>query len=178
MKKIKVLNRLEKKKKNFIPCVLYKKNLNLPCYINLLEVNKILRYKKYIIKIFLEKFQKYICLIKNIQFNILKNKVLHLDFLIINEKKPFIYYSNIKIKGNSIGISKGALCYIPLKKIKIRTKLKNFKKNFLIDITNLDIGDKIYVKDIKKKYKNIEILHPDDLIIISIRINKKNKEEK
>ncbi|MDH3004329.1 MAG: 50S ribosomal protein L25 [Candidatus Shikimatogenerans sp. JK-2022] len=163
-------------KKKYIPCIIYNKYLNIPCYINLLEVNKIIINKEYIIYLVIENKKKVICLIKDIQYNIFKNKIFHIDFYKIKKNIPFISYVNVRTIGNSIGVLKGAICNIVLKKIKILTTLKNYIKEFIIDITNLDIGDKIYIKDIKKD--NIKILHKLNKIVISIKIKKINKEEK
>ncbi|WGH26613.1 MAG: 50S ribosomal protein L25 [Candidatus Shikimatogenerans bostrichidophilus] len=166
-----------KNKKKYIPCILYNKNYNLPCYISLLEVNKILLKKEYIINIFYKK-KKNISLIKDIQYNVFRNKILHIDFYKIENKNiEFITYVNIKFIGNSIGVFKGAICNIVLKKIKIKTTLKNYPKYFNIDISKLDIGNKIYIKDILYLKKNIKILHPYDQVIVSIKMIKIKKEK-
>ncbi|WGH25355.1 MAG: 50S ribosomal protein L25 [Candidatus Shikimatogenerans bostrichidophilus] len=171
--KKRTINKINKKEN--IPCIIYNKKFNLPCYIPLVEVKKIIKKKKYIINVSINTKKKIVCLVKDIQYNILKNKILHIDFYKIEKKKPFKCYVNVKIKGNSIGISKGAICNIPLKKIKIETTLDNYIKEFYIDITNLDIGDKIYIKDIK--INNVKILHPYNQIVVSIKIKKVNKED-
>ncbi|WGH27110.1 MAG: 50S ribosomal protein L25 [Candidatus Shikimatogenerans bostrichidophilus] len=174
-----VKKRNKKKNNKYIPCIIYNKNYNLQCNISLLEINKILKNKEYIIYLNIKNYKnKFYVLIKDIQYNILRNKIIHIDFYKIdNINLPFISYVNVKIKGNSIGVLKGAICNIPLKKIKIKTTLKNYPKNFKIDISNLDIGDKIYIKDIYKKNKNIKFLHSCNKIILSIKKNKINKEK-
>lgn len=172
---IKRKNKIKNNKVKFIPCIIYNKKLNLPCYISLLEVEKIIKFKEYIISILIENKKKIICLIKDIQYNVFKNKILHIDFYKIDNKKEFTCYVNVKTIGNSIGVSKGAICNIPLNKIKIKTTLKNYFKEFNIDITNLDIGDKIYIKNIVKN--NIKILHPNNQVVVSIKMKKINKDE-
>ncbi|WGH25719.1 MAG: 50S ribosomal protein L25 [Candidatus Shikimatogenerans bostrichidophilus] len=170
------VNKRHKNKKENTPCIIYNKNFNLPCNITLLEINKIIKNKEYIINLNIDKKKKIICLIKDIQYNVFRNKIIHIDFYKIDNKNiPFTSYVNVKLKGNSIGISKGAICNIPLKKIKIKTTLNYYPKTINIDISNLDIGDKIYIKDILHLQKNIKILHPYNQIVVSIKMNKINK---
>ncbi|WOX79123.1 50S ribosomal protein L25 [Candidatus Shikimatogenerans bostrichidophilus] len=172
-------NKIKKyKNNNYIPGVIYNKNLNFPFYISLSEINKLINKKKYIIYLTINNNKKkHICLIKDIQYNVFRNKILHIDLYKINVNKPFIAFINIKIIGNSIGVSKGGICNNPLKKIKIKTLLKYYPKYFKIDITNLDIGDKIYIKDILENNKNIKFLHPINQIIVSIKMLKITKED-
>ncbi|WGH26082.1 MAG: 50S ribosomal protein L25 [Candidatus Shikimatogenerans bostrichidophilus] len=177
---LRIIVRKKKKiyKNKYIPSIIYNKNYNLPILISLKNVNKIFKKKDYIINIIYKK-KIYIVLIKDIQFNILRNKIIHIDFYKIDNKNTeFITYVNVKTKGKSIGVLKGAICNIILKKIKIKTTLKNYHKIIYINISNLDIGDKIYIKDILNKYKNIKFLHNYNQIIISLKINKINKDEK
>ncbi|WGH25592.1 MAG: 50S ribosomal protein L25 [Candidatus Shikimatogenerans bostrichidophilus] len=158
--------------KNYIPCVIYNKNFNFLGKINFLDIKKIIKKKEYLIKIKIEK-KKILCLIKDIQYNIFKTKILHLDFYKIEKKTPFLYNVNVKIKGKS-KLSKGVLCNVPLKKIKVKSLIDNFIKEFKINVENLTIGKKIYIKDLKKN--NIKILHPDNMVVVSIKMNKVNKE--
>ncbi|MDH3004395.1 MAG: 50S ribosomal protein L25 [Candidatus Shikimatogenerans sp. JK-2022] len=162
------------KNKNYIPCIIYNKNTNISCYISLYEVNKIINNKLYIIFLIINKKKRIISLIKDIQFDIFKKKVLHIDFYKIIKNYPFKSYINIKTIGNSIGVLKGAYCNIILKKIKILTILKYYLKEIIFNITKLDIGDKILIKDIKNK--NIKILHKKNKIILIIKMKKINKE--
>ncbi|WOX79254.1 50S ribosomal protein L25 [Candidatus Shikimatogenerans bostrichidophilus] len=171
-------NKINKyKNNNYIPGVIYNKYLNFQFYISLSEIYKIINKKKYIINLIINENKKHICLIKDLQYNVFRNKILHIDLYKINLNKPFLSYINIKIIGNSIGVSKGGICNTPLKKIKIKTIFKYYPKYFKINITNLDIGDKIYIKDLFEKNKNIIFFHPNNQIIVSIKRLKITKED-
>ncbi|BDT61530.1 MAG: hypothetical protein RDO_0580 [Flavobacteriales endosymbiont of Rhyzopertha dominica] len=171
-----------KKNNNYIPCIIYNKYYNKKFYISLLEINKILKKKDYIIYI-KNNNKKFISLIKDIQYNALRNKIIHIDFYKIIKNKSFKTFINIKTKENSIGVSKGGFCYIILNKLKIKTKLKYYNKYIYININNLDIGDKIFVKDIVNYNKNIKILNNYNNVIITIKkyninINNNNENSK
>ncbi|WGH24986.1 MAG: 50S ribosomal protein L25 [Candidatus Shikimatogenerans bostrichidophilus] len=171
------------KKNGEIPCIIYNKKINISCYIPLLEAKKIIKNRNYIIKIKLinknNNNKEFYCLIKDIQYNIFKTKILHFDFYKIEKKIPFKFTANVKTIGNSIGISKGGICNIVIRKIKIFTTLNNYFKEFIIDITSLDIGNKIYIKDLlkDKPIKNIKILHPLNSIVLTITVKKINKDD-
>ncbi|WGH24804.1 MAG: 50S ribosomal protein L25 [Candidatus Shikimatogenerans bostrichidophilus] len=165
---------IKNRNKHDIPCIIYNKYINIPCSIELKDVNNIIKKKIYIINLYLNK-NKYLCLIKDIQYNIFKNKIYHIDFFKIEYNKKFKCYINVKTIGNPIGINNGGICYIVLKKIRILTTIENYFDEFIIDISKLDIGDKIYIKDILKK--NIKILHELDKIVITMKTKKVISEE-
>lgn len=175
MNNIKIINRNKKNNKNkYRPCIIYNKNINYPGSISVIDIKKIIKKKEHIVNLNINK-KKSICLIKEIQYDVFKKEVYHIDFFKIDKKEPFICYINVNTIGNSIGVTKGGICHVVLKKIKVLTNIKNYLNEFLIDISKLDIGDKIYIKDIIKE--NIKILEPLDKIIITIKVNKLNEEE-
>ncbi|WGH24619.1 MAG: 50S ribosomal protein L25 [Candidatus Shikimatogenerans bostrichidophilus] len=165
---------IKNRNKNDIPCIIYNKYLNLPCSIELKYIKKIISKKKYIINL-LYNNKVYLSLIKDIQYNIFRNKIYHIDFFKIESNKEFKCYVNVKTVGTPIGITNGGICYVVLKKIHILTNIENYIDEFLIDISKLDIGDKIYIKDILKD--NIKILHDLDKIVVSLKIKKVINEE-
>ncbi|WP_185872860.1 50S ribosomal protein L25 [Blattabacterium cuenoti] len=165
-----------------IPCILYGKDIDIPIpfSISLNSMNKFI-YQSNIYYILLEiegEKEKITAVKKEIQFDPVSDNIIHVDFFKINENKPIILDIPIKSVGRSIGIAKGGVYYSLIRKLKIKTLPKFCPEYIEFDISNLDIGDKIVVKDIYKNKKYI-ILHSMNTLIAKVKPTRiiDNKEE-
>ncbi|WP_185873412.1 50S ribosomal protein L25 [Blattabacterium cuenoti] len=157
------------RKNKKIPCIIYGKNLNIPFYATVDELNKIMIHnKKCGVFIKLED-NKYIKAIqKEIQYDSVKDTIIHVDFYKIEDSSPIILNIPIEFIGRPIGVIKGGECNYFIKKLIIKSIAKNMPECIRINIHNLDVGDKIVVKNLKiNKYI---ILNSDDELIVKIKI--------
>ncbi|WP_185865126.1 50S ribosomal protein L25 [Blattabacterium cuenoti] len=172
------INFIRKSKK--IPCILYGKNINIP-FSTSLEVLKdiILNTDIFGIILTLKGIDKPIKAIKKeVQYDPVKDNILHVDFYKIDKLTPIILNIPIKFSGIPIGVSKGGEYYSPIKNLKIKALPYNIPEFININIDSLDIGDKMNVKEIKND--KFIILNPDNTLIIRIkdtRTSRVNKEE-
>ena len=75
--------------------------------------------------------------------------LLHVDLLMAQDGVKSYYYVPIKVVGTPIGLkNKGVLVY-HRRRIKVKTKPENLPDYFELDVTNLDVGDNILIRDIK-----------------------------
>lgn len=155
------------RKQNNIPCILYDKNINIKFYTHINSFKNIIYTKifnKILIKLNGENIES---ILQDIQFHPVSDEIIHADFYKLNIKKYITLSIPIKIFGRSIGVSKGGECCFNIKKLKIKTLPTNIPKNIEVDISHLEIGDRISIGDIhNNKYT---IMHPDNNIIVAIR---------
>ncbi|XBT18766.1 MAG: 50S ribosomal protein L25 [Candidatus Shikimatogenerans sp. Tcar] len=164
-----------RKKKNIL-CVLYNKNIKNNIYFYIKDKLKHYYYHKYKFYNIFYKKNIYLSLIKEIQYHPVNDKIIHIDFLKINTNEIITTYINIKFIGKSIGIIKGGILEIIINKIKIKSYYKYIPNYIKIDISNLNINDKIFIKDILNKKYNI--LNNRNNIICFIKFKKNIKEKK
>ncbi|XBT18588.1 MAG: 50S ribosomal protein L25 [Candidatus Shikimatogenerans sp. Tder] len=164
------------KKNNNILCVLYHKTIKNNIYFYIKDKLKYYYYNKY--KFYNIKYNNniYLSIIKEIQYHPINDKIIHIDFLKINLNDLITTYINIKFIGKSIGVIKGGILEIIINKIKIKSFYKNIPNYIKIDISNLDINNKIFIKNILNKKYNI--LNNINNIICFIKSNKSIKEKK
>lgn len=153
-----------------IPCVLYgvKENILFSVQSELFK-KLIYPYNGSIVFLeFLEYKKKIRSILKEIQFHPVYDTILHADFYKLLEGKKMELEVPIKIIGRSQGIGKGGKINIFLKTLKIRALPEKMPNYIELDITDLDIGDRLRVKDIltKKKYK---ILNYFESVILTIK---------
>ncbi len=75
--------------------------------------------------------------------------LLHVDLLMAQDGVKSYYYVPIKVVGTPIGLkNKGVLVY-HRRRIKVKTTPENLPDYFELDVSNLDVGDNILIRDIK-----------------------------
>ncbi|WP_185863372.1 50S ribosomal protein L25 [Blattabacterium cuenoti] len=152
-----------------IPCILYGKNINIPFYSSLESLRKIIyTVEIYNVVLKIEGHDKSINAIrKEIQFDPVKEKILHVDFYKIDKSKSITLEIPVKSFGRPIGVTKGGEYYSTVRKLKVKTSIDNMPEYIQFNIDSLDIGDKITVGDL---YNNqYTILHPSHTLIANVK---------
>jgi len=77
------------------------------------------------------------------------NDLLHVDLLRAQDGVKSYYYVPIKLVGTPIGLkNKGVLVY-HRRRVKVKASPENLPDYFEIDVSNLDVGDNILIRDIE-----------------------------
>jgi len=169
------------RKSGLIPATIYGHNLN-PQSIELERkpFEKIFKEagESTIINLIFQKEKKPIkVLIHDVQYDQLKDEIIHVDFYQIKEEERVSVDVELKFIGEAPVVKeKGGIIIHHLTKIKIEALPKDLIHEIEIDVSNLkDFHDLIRVKDIKIS-PNIKILHDSEEVIVSISTPKKEEE--
>lgn len=118
-------------------------------------------------------------LIKEIQQHPFKDFILHVDFIEISLSENIKVEVPIVTKGEAAGVvkEKGVLEKL-LWKVQVECLPTEIPEKIEVDVTNLNIGDSVYVKDLRVK-DSIKILNDPELPVMSIKVPtiEKPKEE-
>ncbi|HJX72152.1 MAG TPA: 50S ribosomal protein L25, partial [Bacteroidales bacterium] len=88
-------------------------------------------------------------ILKEIQFHPVTDKILHIDFVEISEKKPAVVKVPVQLKGNSVGIKNGGKLRQRRRVLKVKGLIGDMPDVLEIDITDLNIGHSYKVRDIQ-----------------------------
>ncbi|XOD69518.1 MAG: 50S ribosomal protein L25/general stress protein Ctc [Flavobacteriales bacterium AspAUS03] len=114
--------------------------------------------------------EKVEAVLQDVQFHPVSDEILHADFYQLHKDKPIILSVPIKTTGHSTGVAKGGEYSSSLKKLKVKALPADLPNHIYLDITPLEIGDRISVKDICiDKYT---ILHPDNTVVATVRASR------
>jgi large subunit ribosomal protein L25 len=154
-----------------IPCVLYGGDGDTTCLsVNRKELNKLLSESHSLITLkYDDKEQNSV--IKDIQYHPLKGDVIHIDLQRVKAGQEIHLSVPLKFLGMSPGVKAGGIFQELKADLNITCLPKNLPDELEIDISMLEIGDSIHVKDIS--YENITINEEPDTTICSIAIPKK-----
>jgi large subunit ribosomal protein L25 len=158
-----------------IPCVLYGGKENVHFQLEENDLKKLVYTPKvFIVELTIDS-TKIKALVKDIQFHPVNDKILHVDFIELVDEKPVNTQVPIILTGNSIGVLNGGKLVKNLRKLSLRAIPKNLPDNISIDITNLKIGDKIYVRDLN--YNQFEITTSENSVLVAIKTSRAAVEE-
>ena len=87
-------------------------------------------------------------ILQDVQYHPVTDQPLHADFLQIVEGKPVVIDLPVKLEGVAPGIIKGGVLTKKLRNIPIKGLVTDIPEFITIDISGLDIGDSIKVRDI------------------------------
>ena len=88
-------------------------------------------------------------IIQDIQFHPLTEKILHVDFLLLDEKKPIAIEIPIRLTGTSPGVKMGGKLVQKLRKLRIKALPKDHLDNIDVSIEGLEVGKSVRVADLK-----------------------------
>jgi large subunit ribosomal protein L25 len=114
------------------------------------------------------------CVIKDIQFDPLTDKVVHFDLIGLTSGETFQLEVPVQLHGTPVGIKEGGIIQHLIHKLEIECLPKDIPQHIDINITELKIGDAIHVKDLN--IENITFLNPEDSVIVSVIHPKVEKE--
>ncbi|MDR1984939.1 MAG: 50S ribosomal protein L25/general stress protein Ctc [Prevotellaceae bacterium] len=159
------------RKQKLVPCVLYG---NKAENINFVLVEKGLKELiytpfSYIVEITIDS-KIHTCILKEIQFHAVTDKILHIDFVNVDESKPVTIDIPVKITGHSEGVKQGGKLQLLNRKIKVSALLSDLPDELPVDITNLQLGKSISVGDLS--FDKLNILTPKSNIICSVKVTR------
>lgn len=109
----------------------------------------------------------HLTLIRDVEYNIRNDTVLHADFFEPAEKELLLYKMKVQFSGTPVGVLKGGYLLKHAPEVTIKAPIKSLPERIVIDTTALNIGDSIKVKDLKLD-KAVVIVTSGDTELVSI----------
>ncbi|MFN6374575.1 MAG: 50S ribosomal protein L25 [Chitinophagia bacterium] len=119
--------------------------------------------------------KSYTCILKDLQFDKVTDKLIHIDLLELVEGKKVSASIPLKFTGASAGVKAGGKLEIRLKSVKVKAFPKDLRENIEVDITNLELNGNIRVQDIA--VGNIEIQNSPRIPVASVTMTRQLKQE-
>ena len=112
----------------------------------------------------------YNAVLQDIQVHPVSDKILHIDFFQLFDDKEITMEVPVKVTGVSPGVLLGGVLRLNTRKLKVRTLPKNLPDFVEANISELEMGNKLYVtKLLSDKYK---LLHPDNTVVAQVRVSR------
>ncbi|HEY6626966.1 MAG TPA: 50S ribosomal protein L25 [Ignavibacteriaceae bacterium] len=160
----------------FIPGVFYSKNNQL-IHINVADkaINPLVfTAKTHLISLELEGHDEYECIIKDVQFHPVTDKVIHFDLLGLTKGEKIKLEIPVQLVGSPVGLKEGGVIQHVMHKIEVECLPRHIPEHITIDISGLNLNDSVHISDLK--YDDIEFTDSQDSLIVQVT-HAKIKEE-
>ncbi|HLT52647.1 MAG TPA: 50S ribosomal protein L25/general stress protein Ctc [Flavobacteriaceae bacterium] len=151
-----------------VPCVLY--GGDNPVHFSAEELafsNLVYTPNAHTVVIALENGESYNAILQDIQFHPVTDKILHIDFYQLYEDKAITMDIPVLFVGNSRGVRNGGVLRKNNRSLRVKAIPANLPDFIEADITNLKIGDKLYITALENEaYK---FMHPDNTVVCQVR---------
>ena len=105
--------------------------------------------------------------IQDIQFHPLTEQILHVDFLLLDAKKPVTVEIPIRITGTSPGVKMGGKLVQKLRKLRVKGLPKDHLDNIEVSIEGLEVGKSVRVGEISAPNLTITNAPADTILSIT-----------
>jgi len=151
-----------------VPCVIYGGDKPLHFSAPELAFSKLVyTASAHTVVITLDNGEEYNAIMQDIQFHAVTDRILHIDFYQISEKKAITMDIPVHTVGSSKGVMNGGVLRKPFRKLRVKaipSKLPDFVE---IDITELKIGSKLYITELENE--DYTFLHPENTVVCQVR---------
>jgi len=114
-------------------------------------------------------------LIKELQVQPLTGKLYHADFYEVDIKRKITMEVSLRFVGKAIGVENGGELQHIRREVKVSCLPLNLPDHIDVDVTNLDIGDSIKIRDLKIG-EGITVLDRPDSAVAAVQVIKVAKE--
>ena len=155
-----------------VPCVLYGGENPLHFSANELDFSKLVYTPNaHTVLLDINGDKKINAILQDIQFHPVSDKILHVDFYQLSEDKEVNMEISVIIEGSAPGVMlEGGTLIISKRKLKVRALPKNLPDVIAVNISSLNLGDKISTADLDSE--DFTILHPDNTVVCKVRISR------
>lgn len=153
---------------NRIPCVLYGGEEQTHFSVDRLDITKVI-YSPDVYQINLDVAGKKVnAVMQEIQFHPVTDEILHVDFLQMFDDKPVKVNLPVRTKGNAPGVMMGGKLQQPFKKLRAEGLPKDLPEEVLVDITSLNIGDSVRVRDLH--LEGLTFHAPQAAVVVGVKM--------
>ena len=155
-----------------VPCVLYGGGEPLHFSAPELDFSKLVYTPNaHTVEIILGDDSKINAILQDIQFHPLTDKILHADFYQLFDDKEISMNIPVKLEGSAPGvIITGGVLSRNKRKLRIKALPANLPDFLTVDISKLELGNKIYTESLQND--SYSILHPDNTVVCQVRTSR------
>jgi len=106
------------------------------------------------------------CILKAKQIHPVRRDIIHVDFLLLNPGHEVSLSLPIKFVGEAAGQKMGGMIDIIVRHLNIACLPKDIPEDVEVDISALEIGDSLHIKDVK--VPNVKVKDAEDITIVVI----------
>ena len=114
--------------------------------------------------------EKRMAVLKDIQFHPVKDNILHIDLLEVNENKPVVMEVPVKLEGHAEGVKAGGKLSLSMKKLRVKALYTAIPERLVINVDNLGLGKTMQVGDIH--IDGLELVNAKNAVVCAVQLTR------
>lgn len=114
--------------------------------------------------------EKRMAVLKDIQFHPVKDTILHMDLLEVNENKPVAIEVPVKLEGHAEGVKAGGKLTLSMKKMKVRAPYTAIPERLVINVDNLGLGKSLQVGELH--FEGLELVNAKNAVVCAVQLTR------
>ncbi len=114
--------------------------------------------------------QKKMAVLKEIQFHPVKDSILHLDFLEVNNNKPVVMEVPVALEGHAEGVKAGGKLSLSMKKLKVKAIYTEIPERLVINVDNLGLGKTMQVGELH--FEGLELVNAKNAVVCAVQLTR------
>ena len=107
---------------------------------------------------------------KELQFQPVKDTVLHIDFLEVYPDKPIVMEVPVQIEGHAEGVKAGGKLVMSMRKLKVKAVYTEIPERLVINVDNLGLGKSLAVGDLH--YEGLELMNAKNAVVCAVQLTR------
>ncbi|TCD48521.1 50S ribosomal protein L25/general stress protein Ctc [Chlorobium sp. N1] len=115
--------------------------------------------------------------IKEVQFHPVTDRIIHTDFQLVSANEVIEMEVPVAIEGDAAGVEKGGKLQILRHSLHVKGKPGDMPAHLTIDVTSLEVGHSIHVREIPAEvFGQLELVDDPDTPVVSVLAPRKEVE--
>lgn len=114
--------------------------------------------------------KEYKAILKDVQFHVISDDVLHIDFLHVTSDKPIVIDVPVVLDGLAEGVRAGGKLSLDTRKLKVRALYDKVPEKVHINIENLALGKSIQVGELQ--FEGLELLNAKNAVVCRVQLTR------
>ncbi|MDE6231179.1 MAG: 50S ribosomal protein L25 [Muribaculaceae bacterium] len=107
---------------------------------------------------------------KDLQFQPVKDTVLHIDFLQVYPDKPIVMEVPVQIEGHAEGVKAGGKLTMSMRKLKVKAPYTEIPERLVINVDNLGLGKSLAVGDLH--FEGLELMNAKNAVVCAVQLTR------
>ena len=108
--------------------------------------------------------------LKDIQFQPVKDNILHIDLLEVSDRKPVTISVPVKLEGHAEGVKAGGKLTLSMKKLRVKAVYTNIPERLVINVDNLGLGKSLAVGDLH--FEGLELVNAKNAVVCAVQLTR------
>ena len=109
-------------------------------------------------------------ILKEIQFHPVKDEILYIDLLEVNDKKPVVIEVPVKLEGHAEGVKAGGKLVLQMRKLKVKALYNIIPEKLTVNVSHLGLGKTVKVGELN--YEGLELLNAKDAVVCAVKLTR------